>query len=138
MPRLLLSSLAAALLLALVPAEAAGAVRVPAVLVRLQPSAQLDGAGAATGRVRVSCPAGMQPLEALVTLSQADGAVSGQGAIAPVTCDGRARWYAWRVAAPEAAFSPGPARASAFVLVLDGTGTSTLSGADARVVRVRR
>jgi hypothetical protein len=108
------------------------------VEVRLSPVADLGADGVVTGRVRVSCPDGAQVLEALVTLSQDEQRLFGQGSIAGIRCTGKADWYGYRVSSFGEPFHPGRGTASAFVLVTDPAGTTTLSGGDSRVVTVRR
>lgn len=118
-----------------VPAGAAAAPPEP-VEVRLAPRAVLGENATVTGRVQVTCPAGLGVTEAGVTLSQDDQTLFNQGFIDRITCTGRPQWYRYRVFSLEPPFHPGPARVSAFVFVEDASGTDTLSGGDTRVVKV--
>jgi len=118
-------------------APAAGAQsNAETVDVRLHPVAQLVPPGRVVGRVRVSCPQGSSVLEALVTLSQDNQHLFGQGAIAGVTCNGHSQWYQFQVAPQGEPFHRGRAHASAFVLVLLASGVETLSGGHTRSINV--
>jgi hypothetical protein len=90
--------------------------------------------GGAIVQVEVACVGPV--LEAFVTLSQDDGAVSGDGPLQPI-CDGGARTYDVAVTAFEGRFHKGKAFASAFVLLCDEEGTECADGQDSRVVKLR-
>ena len=105
--------------------------------VRLHPVAQLVPPGSVVGQVRVSCPQGSSVLEALVTLSQDNQHLFGQGAIAGITCNGRSEWYQFQVAPQGEPFHRGHAHTSAFVLVLLASGVETLSGGHSRSINVQ-
>jgi hypothetical protein len=138
MRRVIVGGMAAVLLVSLALAAPAAAAR-PADVVRvhLAPKADLGADGNITGSVRVSCPAGLQILEAGVTLSQDDQAIFGQGFIDRITCDGKQRWYRWRAFWFDQPFHTGAAYVSAFVIVTDENFEDTVSGGDTRIVRVR-
>ena len=113
------------------PAAAQGSV-----LVELERKAVLvEGGSAALVRGTVTCTAPGEVLEAFVQLQQ-DG-TSGRGGISGIVCDGATRTYTVRVQAIDGPFRPGPARASAFVLVCDSSGTCE-QGQDSRRVLLKR
>lgn len=74
----------------------------------------------ATIEVTASCPRAWQVLEAFVTISQPQ--TFGMGGI-PLSCTGRAQSFVVTVPSQDAAFQPGPAQASAFVLIERGDRT---------------
>ena len=86
-----------------------------AVAVSIQPEARLLANGAVRVVVVASCDPGDQVLEAQLSVSQDNRALSGQGGI-PVRCDGNSRKYPVTVGPFEGAFHAGDAFASAFVL----------------------
>ena len=81
----------------------------------IQPDAKLLANGAVRAVVVASCDPGNQVLEAQLSVSQDNRALSGQGGI-PVRCDGNSRKYRVTVGPFEGAFHAGDAFASAFVL----------------------
>jgi hypothetical protein len=112
-----------------VPAQAA-------VAVSIEPDAKLVANGAVRAVVVASCDSGQQVLEAHLTVSQDNQAISGQAGI-PVRCDGKSRKYRVTVAPLEGAFHAGDAFASAFVLTCaDPTCGTTEQGQDARTITV--
>jgi len=117
-------------------APAAAHAAADEVDVRLSPVAVVSGTGVVTGRVRVACPEDMSVLEALVTLSQDDQTLFGQGFISRISCTGQASWYTFRVSSYDQPFHPGRAYVSAYVVVIDEAGATTLSAGDTRTIRV--
>jgi hypothetical protein len=109
-----------------------------AVAVAIQPAAKLVGESAVRVVVVASCDAGHQVLEAHLSVSQDDQAISGMTGI-PVRCDGRARRYRVTVSPLDGAFHAGDAFASAFVLTCADPPTcgTTEQGQDARTITVR-
>jgi len=109
-----------------------------AVAVAIQPAAKLVGDGAVRVVVVASCDSDHQVLEAHLSVSQDDQAISGMTGI-PVRCDGRARRYRVTVSPLDGAFHPGDAFASAFVLTCADPPTcgTTEQGQDARTITVR-
>lgn len=109
-----------------------------AVAVAIQPAAKLVGDGAVRVVVVASCDSGHQVLEAHLSVSQDDQAISAMTGI-PVRCDGRARRYRVTVSPLDGAFHAGDAFASAFVLICADPPTcgTTEQGQDARTVTVR-
>ena len=113
-----------------VPAQAA-------VTVSIKPKAKLVADGAVRAVVVASCDQGRQVLEAHVSVSQDNQAISGQAGI-PVRCNGKSRKYRVTVAPLEGAFHAGPAFASAFVLTCaDPTCGTTEQGQGTKTIRVR-
>ena len=108
-----------------------------AVEVQLAPVAKLGPTGVITGRVKASCAAGTSVLEALVTASQDDQQISGQGSIVgPIRCNGKPRWYDFRVFSySEPPFHSGPTYTSAYLLVYHGDDVA--SDGDTQVIRVK-
>jgi hypothetical protein len=93
--------------------------------------------GSATVPVTISCTPGARVIEALLTLSQDDGAVWSMAGIANVRCTGRARTYVVTLTPFEGAFHPGTAYASPYVLIeRRGTG-ETESGGTAQFITLR-
>jgi hypothetical protein len=113
-----------------VPAQAA-------VAVSIQSEATLLANGAVGAVVVASCDRGDQVLEAQLSVSQDNGALSGQAGI-PVRCDGNSRKYRVMVGPFEGAFHAGAAFASAFVLTcaVPACGT-TDQGHKTRTITVR-
>jgi hypothetical protein len=109
-----------------------------AVAVAIQPAAKLVGDGAVRVVVVASCDSDHQVLEAHLSVSQDDQAISGTTGI-PVRCDGRARRYRVTVSPLDGAFHAGDAFASAFVLTCADPPTcgTTEQGQDARTITVR-
>jgi hypothetical protein len=87
--------------------------------------------GSATVPVSISCEPGSVVLEAHLTLSQDDQAISGTSGIGNVRCTGRARTYLVTVTPQQGAFHPGTAFASPFVLVQSRRTGATESGGTA-------
>jgi hypothetical protein len=93
----------------------AGAAPKPKVTVEIAATATLaEGGQAVIVEVTASCHAQWEVLEALVTVSQPQA--SGQGFL-PLTCTGRDHTFSVTVRSFGAAFEPGEAQASAFVLI---------------------
>ena len=90
--------------------------------------------GSASVPVTVTCPAGARVIEAHLTLSQDDQAISGMAGIAGVRCNGRPRTYLVRVVPLEGAFHAGTAFASPYVLVERRSGNTTESGGTGRSI----
>jgi hypothetical protein len=108
-----------------------------AVAVSIEPEAKLLANGAVRAVVVASCDPGHQVLEAHLSVSQDNQAISGQTGI-PVRCDGKSRRYRVTVTPLEGAFHAGDAFASAFVLTCaDPTCGTTEQGQDARTITVR-
>ena len=105
------------------------------VTVSVDPDGKLKGTTAIL-RVTVTCDAGDEVLEANLTLSQDDQAISGTGGIPGVRCDGRPHKSTVRVTAQNGTFHTGAASASAFVLVLEPAGT-TEQGQASQTVNLR-
>jgi hypothetical protein len=113
-----------------VPAEAA-------VAVSIQSEAKLLANGAVRAVVVASCDPGDQVLEAQLSMSQDNRALSGQAGI-PVRCDGKSRKYRVMVGPIEGAFHAGDALASAFVLTCAGPTCGTAEqGHDTRTITAR-
>ena len=85
-------------------------------------------------RVEAGCPAGLEVLEAFVTVSQTSG--FGLGSL-PVSCTGRTRKISVIVTLPGAAFEPGDAVVSGFLLAIDPATSETEQGQDTRTVVLR-
>lgn len=124
----------ASLLLAAAPA---GARPADDVRVHLHRMAKVDPDGFVLGRVKVACPAGMEVLEALVTVSQDDQAIFGEGFIAAGECDGRRHRTTFGAQSYDAPFHAGEAYVSAYLLVVDPATDETLSAGDTRIIRLR-
>jgi hypothetical protein len=113
-----------------VPAQAA-------VAVSIQSGAKLLSNGAVSAVVVASCDPGDQVLEAALSISQDNRALSGQAGIR-VRCEGRSREYRVMVAPREGAFHAGDAFASAFVLTCADTKCGTAEqGQGTRTIMVR-
>ena len=113
-----------------VPAQAA-------VAVAIQSEAERLANGAVGAVVVASCDPGDQVLEAQVSVSQDNRALSGQAGI-PVRCDGESRKYRVMVGPFEGAFHAGDAFASAFVLTCaDPTCGTAEQGHDTQTITVR-
>ena len=117
----------------------AGSVPAQAVVaVSIQPKAKIAANGAVRAVVVVSCDPGDQVLEAHLTVSQDDQAISGQAGIPGVRCDGKSHKYRVTVTPLGGAFHAGEAFASAFVLVCAvPTCGTTEQGQDAGTITVR-
>jgi hypothetical protein len=118
--------------------SSSGALAAPQTArVSLAHKAQIvDGGLAAVVRVRASCHAGLEVLEAFVTLDQ-DGVATDFGFF-PLTCDGTKHEFRVRVNTfDDTRFHRGDGFGSALVLVEDpGTG-ETSQAQDSGVVRLR-
>ena len=127
-------TLAAALVLALVAAPAADA-RVSATVA----DGVVNPDGSATIPVTVRCPPQATVLEALVTLSQDDQAISGMGGLGAVPCrNGRKGVTTLVTVRPfDGAFHAGAAFASPYVLVQRKKSESTESGGTAAAITLR-
>ena len=90
--------------------------------------------GSATVPVTVACTPGSVVIEALVTLSQDDGAVWAMAGIPNVRCTGQPRTYLVTLRPYDAAFHPGTAYASPYVLVQSRRTGETESGGSARYI----
>ena len=91
----------------------AGSVPAQAVVaVSIQPEAKLVADGAVRAIVVASCDSDQQVLEAHLSVSQDEQAISGQLGI-PLRCDGKARKYRVTVSPLEGDFHAGDAFASA-------------------------
>ncbi len=129
------AALSAAMLLAL---GAASAQQADTVKVKVGPTAELlDDGRAVQVEVKVKCNPPAEVLEALVTVSQDEGAAFGEAGITSVTCDGKKRTHTVAVQALDSTFRLGEAFVSGFVLVcLDAECAETAQGQDSRVVKV--
>jgi hypothetical protein len=98
----------------------------------------LDGGTVLEVRALIRCEPVGEVLEALVTASQDDNAISGQGFfVSGVTCDGRPHIATGRIQLlDEQTFHPGQVHVSAFVLLLNPETGETFSGQDTREVNV--
>jgi hypothetical protein len=116
----------------------AGSVPAQAVVaVSIAPEAKLVANGAVRAVVVASCDPGHQVLEAHLSVSQDNQAISGETGI-PVRCDGKSRKYRVTATPLEGAFHAGDAFTSAFVLTCaDPTCGTTEQGQDARTITVR-
>jgi hypothetical protein len=128
---LLVAAIAAtlAMVAALQLTKSAAAQETVGVSVEIEPTAKLLKDGAVLVRVQVTCPKGMEVLEAHVSVSQDDQTVFGQSGI-PVKCTGKAHTYRTAVTAQQGQFHTGSASSSAFVLILDPATGTTQSGGD--------
>jgi hypothetical protein len=106
------------------------------VSVKLKRQATLvDQGQAVVVDVQAACDAGLEVLEAHVSVSQ-EGVASDFGRFTPV-CDGKNHRFQVRVPAFEgSAFRPGDAFASAFVLVQDPETGETAQAQDSRRIRI--
>ena len=84
--------------------------------------------GSATVSVTVTCDPGSRILEAHVSLSQDEGAVSGMGGLRNVRCNGRPHTYFATVRPYSGNFHAGTAYASPYVLVQNRATGQTESG----------
>ena len=130
-------TVAAALLLLHSSASSSPPSKTQPVRVQLPVGAKLVAENAIVGRVKVACPAGLEILEAHVTVSQDDQRLFGQGPISGVHCTGKPRWYRYQARAYEHSFHTGSAYVSAYVLAGAEHRVRTASGGDTRVVKVR-
>jgi hypothetical protein len=90
--------------------------------------------GTATVPVTVTCPPGSVVLEAHLTLSQDDQAISGQAGLGRIRCNGRPQNLLVTVTPFQGSFHAGAAYASPFILVqFRGTG-ETESGGSASTI----
>jgi hypothetical protein len=90
--------------------------------------------GTATVPVTVTCPPGSFVLEAHLTLSQDDQAISGQAGLGRIRCNGRPQTFLVTVTPFQGSFHAGAAYASPFILVqFRGTG-ETESGGSASTI----
>jgi hypothetical protein len=113
-----------------VPAQAA-------VAVSIQSEAKLLANGAVRAVVVASCDPGDEVLEAQLSVSQDNRALSGQAGI-PVRCDGKSRKYRVMVGPFEGAFHAGDAFVSAFVLTCANPTCGTAEqGQGTRTITVR-
>ncbi|MGH2554998.1 MAG: hypothetical protein ACRDHO_04690 [Actinomycetota bacterium] len=104
------------------------------VRVKLRPKAvSADGGDVVLVEVKVSCRPVGEVLAALVTVD--DGRIFGEGFIAGVVCDGKQRRHVVDVQGFDGGFGPGPAQASAFVLLCDDAG-DCVQGQDSRIIRI--
>jgi len=99
------------------------------VSVEIEDTAKLRNDGAVLVQVQVTCPKGMEVLEAHVSVSQDDQTVFGQSGI-PVKCTGKPHTYRTAVTAQQGQFHTGSAYSSAFVLIIDRATNTTQSGGD--------
>ena len=130
-------SLVALMVAVLLPAGAATA-QGEVVKVKVGPTAKvLDDPTVVQVEVSVQCEPPAEVLEALVTVSQDEGAASGEAGITSVVCDGKKRTHTVDVQTLDSTFHPGEAFVSSLVLVcLDAECVQTAQGQDSRVVRV--
>jgi hypothetical protein len=132
-------TIAGALVAMLSPLGAASAQQADTVKVKVGPTAKLlDDGRAVQVEVRVKCGPPAEVLEALVTVSQDEGAASGQGFLgSSAVCDGKQHAHSVEVQTLDSTFHSGEAFVSGFVLVcLDAECVETAQGQDSRVVRV--
>jgi hypothetical protein len=91
----------------------------------------VDGGRAVDVRLRVTCPAGAEVLEAFVYVTQ--GGNESQFAFFQPVCDGSPHPLTVRAEALDFVFHPGKARVSGYMLLVTGESTSPT-----RVVKLRR
>ena len=99
--------------------------------------ARRDGAAVVT--LLVTCPSGLQVLEANVSLTQ-DGQVFAQSGVAGIRCTGRPQRVRVMLSPLDPAsggFAAGSAYASAFVLLLDPATRTTVQAQDAETIVLR-
>jgi hypothetical protein len=124
---IMLVAMAALMVALLLPAGAASAQQADTVKVKVGPTAKLlDDGRAVQVEVRVKCGPPAEVLEALVTVSQDEGAAFGEAGITSVVCDGKKRTHRVTVEALDSTFR----RGEAFECV------ETAQGQDSREVRV--
>ena len=139
MKRIMLAlSLVALMVVALPPTGAATAQEEEVVTVEVGPTAKLiDDGQAVQVRVKVTCEAPAQVLEAAVFAQQDEQTISGEAGITSVVCDGNSQVRFVEVNAQEGTFHRGEAFVSAFALVcLDPDCVETADGGDTRIVKV--
>ena len=88
-------------------------------------------------QVAYRCDAGLQPLEAHLTLSQDDQRISGQRGLGSIVCDGSIHTNTVEIQPTEGRFHKGEAHASAFLLLFDPStgGTVSVNRAETIVIR---
>jgi hypothetical protein len=98
----------------------------------------LEGGTVLEVRALIRCEPVGEVLEALVTASQDDNAISGQGFfVSGVICDGRPHIATGRIPLlDQQVFHRGQAHVSAFVLLLNPETSETFTGQDTRSVNV--
>ena len=94
-------------------------------------------AGAVVVQVAYRCDAGLQPLEANITISQDDQRISGQTGLGSIVCDGSTHVNTVTVRPTEGRFHKGEAYASAFLLLYDPSTGQTISVNQAETITVR-
>ena len=87
--------------------------------------------------VAYQCEAGLQPLEAHITVSQDDQRISGQSGLGSITCDGATHVATVTVSPLEGRFHKGEAHASAFMLLYDPATGQTVSVNQSETIQVR-
>jgi hypothetical protein len=140
MKRIMLAlSLVALMVAVLLPMGAATAQEEEEVAtVEVGPTAKLiDDGQAVQVKVKVTCEAPAQVLEAAVFAQQDEQTISGEAGITSVVCDGKSQVRFVEVNAQEGTFHRGEAFVSAFALVcLDPDCVETADGGDTRIVKV--
>ena len=131
--RLILATVATAVALTGVAAPAAAQT---AELDVLSPAKRK--AGDVVVQVAYRCDAGLQPLEANITVSQDDQTISGQTGLGSIVCDGATHVNTVRVRPTSGdRFHHGEAYASAFLLLYDPSTGGTVSVNRAETIFVR-
>jgi hypothetical protein len=124
---------AAAVACALVVAEPAAAQT--AELDVLSPAKRK--AGTVVVQVAYRCDAGLQPLEANITVSQDNQQISGQTGLGSIVCDGSTHVNTVTVRPNAGRFHKGVANASAFLLLYDPSTGQTVSVNHSETITVR-
>jgi hypothetical protein len=96
----------------------------------------LDGGARLEVRVKVRCDPVGELQEALITASQDDSAIFGEGFFGRITCDGRPRTYPVRANSLDQPFHAGKAFVSAYVLLFDEESGEDFTGQDTRTIPV--
>jgi hypothetical protein len=135
---MLVLSLVALMVAVLLPVGAAATQEEEVVTGEVGPTAKLiDDGQAVQVKVKVTCEAPAQVLEAAVFAQQDEQTVSGEAGIASVVCDGKSQVRFVEVNDLEGTFHRGEAFVSAFVLVcLDPDCAETADGGDTGMVKV--
>jgi hypothetical protein len=105
--------------------------------VTIDSDAKLAPSGAVTLRLTIVCDPGREVLEAHVTVSQDEQRISGTAGIAGIRCDGRPHRVKARITPTEGSFREGEGYASAFILLLDPSSSTTEQAQDARSITIK-
>ena len=107
--------------------------------VEIRDKARVHRDGSAVVTVLVTCPSGLQALEAHLSLSQDDQVISGQAGLGAITCSGRTQRVRVVLQPTEetADFHRGAAYASAFLLLLHPDTSMTVQAQDLETITLR-